>query len=545
VNGNFTAGNTGFTSGYTYNPTAPPPGTASIPGEYDLTTNPYLYNTAWPSMGDHTTGTGNMLAIDASTTAGVSFWCETIAVTPNTNYVFSVWSALFYPPLPSIQITINGIAVDTFTTTAISAEWMQNHVTWNSGIATSANICMTDLNTTAYGNDFAIDDISFQQLCTGKDSVYIDMTTPGTTYGHSDTSFCSLVAGMVLNAPAGYSSYLWNTGATTPSVTAGIGIYWVDASISCASFIDTFHVVSVHPTITSLVNDTFVCAGNSITLNAPAGYSSYLWNTGSVANSVTEGSGIYWVSASIICAIAYDTFYMTAIPLPIVSLGSDTAICEGSSVTLTSFQETSSQYLWSNGSTNASIAVSAAGTYSLTVTQNGCSASSSVNVSELNTPPAIDLGPDTLLCTGDQFILSVNDPTGSLLWSTGATKQTITVTDQGNYWVIASNICGSVSDTVNVNFELCDIWFPSAFTPNDDGLNDIIRVVGNLQHYNDFSLSICNRWGQRVFYTEDIYSGWNGKFNGVNQDVGSYYYMIFYSLEGKRHMMKGDLELIR
>jgi gliding motility-associated-like protein len=58
-------------------------------------------------------------------------------------------------------------------------------------------------------------------------------------------------------------------------------------------------------------------------------------------------------------------------------------------------------------------------------------------------------------------------------------------------------------------------------------------------------LSIYNRWGQRVFYTEDIYDGWNGKFNGINQDVGTYYYMMFYSLEGKRHMMKGDLELIR
>jgi len=62
-----------------------------------------------------------------------------------------------------------------------------------------------------------------------------------------------------------------------------------------------------------------------------------------------------------------------------------------------------------------------------------------------------------------------------------------------------SNTCGSTSDTINVAFELCDIWFPSAFTPNDDGLNDIIRAVGNLQRYKDFSLSIYNRWGSVFF----------------------------------------------
>jgi gliding motility-associated-like protein len=87
--------------------------------------------------------------------------------------------------------------------------------------------------------------------------------------------------------------------------------------------------------------------------------------------------------------------------------------------------------------------------------------------------------------------------------------------------------------------------FPSAFTPNGDGLNDLIGVVGTLKYYTNFSLSIYNRWGQRVFYTEDIYAGWDGIFNGTKQDLGTYFYMIYYSLEGKKHMMKGDFQLIR
>jgi gliding motility-associated-like protein len=63
--------------------------------------------------------------------------------------------------------------------------------------------------------------------------------------------------------------------------------------------------------------------------------------------------------------------------------------------------------------------------------------------------------------------------------------------------------------------------------------------------YRNFSLIIFNRFGQRVFFTEDIYQGWDGTFNGSKQDLGTYFYMINYSLNGKKSMMKGDFQLIR
>jgi len=111
--------------------------------------------------------------------------------------------------------------------------------------------------------------------------------------------------------------------------------------------------------------------------------------------------------------------------------------------------------------------------------------------------------------------------------------------------VIVDGQCGIASDTIKVDYHICDIGFPSAFTPNGDGLNDVIGVVGTLKYYHDYSLSIYNRWGERVYYSEDIYAGWDGIYKGDKQDLGTYFYMIFYTFEGKKHMLKGDFELIR
>jgi hypothetical protein len=77
VNGDFSAGNSGFTTNYVNSSSLLPPET------YAVGANPNAFNSAWPTMGDHTTGTGLMMIVNGATTGDQTVWSETVAVTPN------------------------------------------------------------------------------------------------------------------------------------------------------------------------------------------------------------------------------------------------------------------------------------------------------------------------------------------------------------------------------------------------------------------------------------------------------------------------------
>src|SRR5581483_2374917 len=95
TNGDFSAGNTGFTSQYTYIT-----GGFTGPGQYGVITNPgTAFTNGFASFGDHTTGTGKMLFADG-TSAASAFWSQTVAVAPNTAYSFSLWATPAYPQNP-------------------------------------------------------------------------------------------------------------------------------------------------------------------------------------------------------------------------------------------------------------------------------------------------------------------------------------------------------------------------------------------------------------------------------------------------------------
>lgn len=166
VNGNFNAGLLGFTSNYV-------PGTGgafgllSNEGTFAVATNANLTHTNFANCPDHTGG-GSMLVVNGAGTPNQNVWCQTVAVNPGATYAFSAWGASVVSASPAIlQISINGILLGApFTLPSATCQWTQFFQTWNSGGATSAQICIVNQNTQPSGNDFALDDIEFGPVCT-------------------------------------------------------------------------------------------------------------------------------------------------------------------------------------------------------------------------------------------------------------------------------------------------------------------------------------------------------------------------------------------
>ncbi|HEY1038669.1 MAG TPA: hypothetical protein VGF30_04650, partial [Bacteroidia bacterium] len=165
TNANFSSGNTGFSSGYTVG-AGGSWGPISNPGTYYITNNANSAHSNFPSFSGHG-GSGNMMVCNGSDIAGTSVWCTSIAVTPNTTYNFSSWAATCVngtaAELADLQFSINNTLIGSQYSPSMSpGVWTQFNATWNSGASTTANICILNQNTTASGNDFALDDIFFQ-----------------------------------------------------------------------------------------------------------------------------------------------------------------------------------------------------------------------------------------------------------------------------------------------------------------------------------------------------------------------------------------------
>jgi hypothetical protein len=284
TNGNFSQGYTGWS--YTADPTQAngylafnPPTTAnySTPGMIDVGTNPNVFNSAFGSFGDHTTGTGNMLMCDGICVANIDLWRETnIPIIANTNYYFSVWitSLDALPPPGTLAFNINGTLLNTISAPGVTGDWIQFTQVWNSGPTPPATITIAIQNTTLTGCnngvDFAIDDISF---------------TPGCLYGSPGPipnlgptqTICGTGGSITLNAnvpETANTTVTWNDGTTgiglsapyTKVITApGTYSVCVDSGGSCTK--SSVVVITNTYSINLGPNET-LCNPTSYTLNA-------------------------------------------------------------------------------------------------------------------------------------------------------------------------------------------------------------------------------------------------------------------------------------
>jgi len=110
--------------------------------------------------------------------------------------------------------------------------------------------------------------------------------------------------------------------------------------------------------------------------------------------------------------------------------------------------------------------------------------------------------------------------------------------------LVSSNQQCSVTDSVVVNIKVSDLQVPNVFTPNGDGVNDEFRVA--YRSLRSFQMAVYNRWGNKIYESNDPQRGWNGKIGQRDAVAGPYFYYIkAEGTDGKKYLRKGDINLIR
>ena len=165
--------------------------------------------------------------------------------------------------------------------------------------------------------------------------------------------------------------------------------------------------------------------------------------------------------------------------------------------------------------------------------------------------PDINLGPDTTLCRVEGVILEVETARfDQVVWSDGSSGPELLVEAPGLYWAEGrSGGCAVRDSVVFSEFERncdCKVFLPNAFSPNDDGINDVFLPKSPCE-MSEYELLIANRWGQLVFQTQDPTQGWNGKSRQQAAQAGVYVYWVRYrfSYAAEAELTKGEFVLVR
>lgn len=552
VNGDFSQGNTGFTSTYQYLP-----GSGVNAGVYNVGSNILAWHPTMTPCNDHTTGTGNMMMVNGAENPGVTVWSQTITVQPNTNYAFSAWLQHITIINPaSLQFSINGISVgDIFHANNTSCLWERFYTVWNSGNTSSAVISIINQNQLQWGNDFALDDISFAPIFIKRDSVIITVENP-LVKTSDDATVCA--GDPVQLNTTGAATYLWtpatglsNTGIANPVATPDVTTEYsvTGTTMNGCTAKDTVNITAYSKPVISKSDDITICNNASVQLFASGGIT-YTWTPPATLDNPSTSNPIaspannttYYVTVSNANCSNNDSIKVNVKPEPVFMVSSPAPVCKDQSIQLDA--SGGDIYSWDHPADLNNPAVSNpiaypqnTTTYSVLITDTVCdnSASLSTIITILPLPTITASKLNDIDCTSGFSQLNATGGTyyewtpsaglnNNLIYNPTASPQATTV-----YSVKGTDNNGCINyDSLVIEVSAANksgYYMPTAFTPNNDGLNDCygIKYWGVIE---SLEFSIYNRWGERIFFTKNPNTCWDGIYKGTMQDIGVYVYMI-------------------
>lgn len=315
-----------------------------------------------------------------------------------------------------------------------------------------------------------------------------------------------------LDAGPGFSSYNWSTGANTQTVVAAASdtytVVVTDAS-GCTGTDAVAVAIPPAPQVVISGTSTF-CQNNNTALDATPGFAAYLWNTGETSASIVAGTGgtfAVTVTDAFGCTDV-ESIAVTELPLPLPAIAGPAAICEGATATL-SVAGSFSLYNWSDGTSGTSIDVTAAGSYTVTVTDtNGCTGTDALQLT-VNQNPAAQVTPQPYACDG-QITLDAGPGFTNYSWNNTGNTQSIAVANSGNYAVTVTDANGCTA-SANV-----DVTVPV--------LNQV-GISGPLQFCQGATTSIFASAGFDTYAwsngdnTANITTGFTGNFTVTATDA--------------------------
>lgn len=346
----------------------------------------------------------------------------------------------------------------------------------------------------------------------------------------SDQEICPGVQ-TLLEVPLEFPVQSWNTGEVSQSILADTsGTYIVVVTDELGCILTDSVVISVLPEISSNVTDS-ICLGDGYDFNGVM-----LYNGGLYIDTMISLVG---GCDSII------NLTLTALELPSLVV-QDTSVCLGSEVLL--IPQGASFYEWipATGNLNSDGSLMVLGSetnwYVVVGTdQNNCSSTDSLLLTVFSLPDSPALMGDASYCINEiPLSIEASGSSGNYIWyMNDSFNEAISYSSSyipdnilGNttYYVSAvENGCESESEFVNIIFEICDIMVPSAFTPDDDEVNDIWELKNIDLIYPNNVVTVFNRWGNKVYTsTKGDYNSrpWDGFYGNQVLPVSSYYFII-------------------